>query len=113
MTAAKSYVNCSNSPLNSRIRRAGTFCAMAVLGLAILAGCNRDEALDAFRSGASDQLQAGVSAILNGVVNGAFAAFDLKNGDSGSANTSGATAGTSTTSTTTDSTTNDASGSTP
>ena len=67
--------------------------------------CNRDEALDAFRSGASDQLQAGVQAFSTGIINGAFAAFDLKNGDSGSANTSGATAETTTTTDTTGSTT--------
>lgn len=68
-------------------------------------GCNRDEALDAFRSGASDQLQAGVQALSTGIINGAFAAFDLKNGDSGSANTSGATADTTTTTDTTGSST--------
>lgn len=71
-------------------------------GLALAtSGCNRDEALDAFRSGASDQLQAGIQAISTGVINGAFAAFDLKSGDSGSANTSGADAVTTTDSTNT------------
>lgn len=70
---------------------------VALLALAALplgaAGCNEDEAWDAFRSGASDQLQAGVESIVLGAVNGAFSAWDLRSGDAGSANTSGATAG--------------------
>lgn len=76
-------------------RRNRAWCAGSALAgflLAGLAGCNSDEAWAAFKSGASDQLQAGLNAILDGVVNGAFSAFDLSNGDSGSANTSGATA---------------------
>lgn len=78
----------------------------SLIGAIFLAtGCNRDEALDAFRSGASDQLQAGVQALSTGIINGAFAAFDLKNGDSGSANTSGATADTTTSTDTTESST--------
>lgn len=70
-----------------------TWIAAAAASLALLsAGCNQDEAWNAFRSGASDSLQAGAQAIMTGVINGAFSAFDLKNGDEGSANTSGATA---------------------
>ncbi len=74
------------------LRRRVALLAVAVLPLGA-AGCNEDEAWDAFRSGASDQLQAGVESIVLGVVNGAFSAWDLQNGDAGSANTSGASAG--------------------
>lgn len=82
--------SCDAVPSISR-RRIAALAILAAMPFA-LAGCNEDEAWDAFRAGASDQLQAGVETILLGTVNGAFAAWDLRSGDAGSANTSGATA---------------------
>lgn len=73
-------------------RSTGAIAALSGL-LVSMAGCNRDEAVRAFRSGSSDQLQAGIESIALGVINGAFSAFDTGSGDSGDANTSGATAG--------------------
>ena len=70
----------------------GAIAALATL-VAALAGCNRDEAVRAFRSGSSDQLQAGAEAIALGVINGVFSAFDVGTGDSADANTSGASTG--------------------
>lgn len=80
----------------------------ALVGLALVAlpGCNEDEAWTAFRGAASSSLQSGVNAILQGIVDGAFAVFDLGADDSG-----GSTEG-STTPTTTDTTTSGSSGDT-
>ncbi|MEP0846689.1 MAG: hypothetical protein HRF50_07680 [Phycisphaerae bacterium] len=80
--------------------------ALAALACVALPGCNEDEAWTAFRGAASSSLQSGVSALLQGIVDGAFAVFDLGADDS-----SGTTDG-GTTPTTTDTTTSGSSGDT-
>lgn len=55
---------------------------MASAGLS--AGCNEDEALRAFRDAASGSLQDGLTSIAGGVIDGAFAVFELGSDESGS-----------------------------
>ena len=55
-----------------------------LIGAALVAGCNEDEALRAFRDAAADGLQAGSSSIATGLIDGAFAIFRLgPNGNGG------------------------------
>lgn len=58
------------------VRRPGAVLALAALG-GLMTGCNSDEAMRAFRNAASSSLQTGVTAILTGLVDGAFAVFEL------------------------------------
>lgn len=57
-------------------RRGATTAALGALLLG-LAGCNGDEAWSAFRSASTSGLRAGASAIAQGVIDGAFAIFEL------------------------------------
>lgn len=64
-------------------RSAGRRCAgcARIAGLAGLlaaaAGCNGDEAWNAFRNAASSSLQSGFRSVATGVVDGLFAVFEL------------------------------------
>ncbi|MBI5863135.1 MAG: hypothetical protein HZB38_01215 [Planctomycetes bacterium] len=73
--------NALNSSHLSAVRRRNPGAWSAALATAALlfgaAGCNTDEAMRAFRSSASTQLEAGVQSIASGVISGAFAAFEL------------------------------------
>ena len=57
-----------------------TWCAiMALCAVVLLAGtgCDEEAALRAFRDSASGSLQTGLQSIMNGVIEGMFAVFDL------------------------------------
>jgi hypothetical protein len=56
-------------------RRSGA--ALALAALLSATGCNTDEAARAFRDAAADGLQTGLSAMLDGLVDGAAAVFRL------------------------------------
>jgi hypothetical protein len=49
----------------------------AAFGIPFLFGCDEDAARSAFRGAASDGIETGVRAIVGGVIDGAFAAFDI------------------------------------
>jgi len=51
--------------------------ALALSAGALLLGCNEDEAQRAFRQAAASSLQSGVTAIATGLIDGAFAVFEL------------------------------------
>lgn len=77
---------------NQRIgagRRSGAAGAIIALlaGLVPLAGCNTEEALLAFRDASATNLKAGVSALFNGLIDGAFAVFELNSDSSGGSST--------------------------
>ncbi len=74
------------------IRRTGPLAALALALCGACAGCNGDEALRAFRDAATSSLQSGFKLISSGIIDGAFAVFQLgAQGSSGSA--SGGAAG--------------------
>lgn len=68
-----------------RGRAVGATVALA-LGLGLLSGCDTEEAMLAFRDAAATNLKSGVSALFNGLIDGAFAVFEL-NSDSPSTTT--------------------------
>ncbi|HMQ15177.1 MAG TPA: hypothetical protein PKC49_04310 [Phycisphaerae bacterium] len=51
--------------------------AALVAAAALCGGCNEDEALRAFRDAAASSLQSGLTSIASGVIDGAFAVFEL------------------------------------
>ncbi len=51
--------------------------SLALAAPLLLVGCNTDEAQRAFRSAASQNLEAGVNALLDGIVAGSFAVLEL------------------------------------
>lgn len=53
----------------------------AAIAVLCIAGCNDDEAQKAFRGAANGALQAGALSVATGVIDGAFAVFDLGAGD--------------------------------
>ena len=55
----------------------GAFLALAALSLLMGTGCDRDEALTVFRDAAGTNLESGVQSIMDGVIEGLFAAFDI------------------------------------
>jgi hypothetical protein len=59
--------------------------ALAALALLVGTGCDEDAAARAFRDAASTNLQAGVNSIMDGVVDGLFAAFELTTEEDGAA----------------------------
>ncbi len=70
-----------------------TAAALALLGLLTLGpvGCNEDEAWNAFRSASRSSLESGLNNIMDGVVSGLFAIYDLgadNTDSSGSSSTS-------------------------
>jgi hypothetical protein len=72
--------------------RRATLTALA-LTLSLVCGCNDDEALRAFRDAAASSLQAGVDSIAGGIIDGAFAVFELGADETGGSDTSGDTEG--------------------
>ncbi len=84
----------------ARKRRWGrTLCRMsaaAALGAIILigvAGCDEDEAWDAFREASRSSLESGVNSLMDGVVSGLFAIYDLGTDDSSSSSSSSSSSG--------------------
>jgi hypothetical protein len=65
----------------------------ALTGLAVLnaGGCNQDEARQAFREASRTELEAGANAILDGLLSGAFAVYDLGDGNGGGDTSGGST----------------------
>lgn len=59
------------------LRTFGLTKAALVLGAALLAGCNDEEAQKAFRGAADSALQSGALSIASGLINGSFAVFGL------------------------------------
>lgn len=78
----------SDASEQRRIRRRGRLAAVVFAAGAFCTGCNEDEALRAFRDAATSGLQSGFKLISSGIIDGAFAIFQLgAEGASGSAST--------------------------
>ena len=76
---------------NSR-RNLGACCAFVALAAGLLCmgtGCNEDEAWDAFRSAATSNVETGVNSLMDGVLDGIFAAANLGVDSSSDSTTSG------------------------
>jgi hypothetical protein len=61
-------------------RRIRVWCATAALVLATLVlgtGCDEEEAMRTFRDAASTSLQTGMKSMMDGVIDGMFAVFEL------------------------------------
>jgi len=92
-----------------KAHRGRTICrlgAVAALGAAILigtAGCNEEDAWATFRSASRSNLESGVNSLLDGVVSGLFAIYDMGTDNSSSSSSgssaSGGTSGSSSTGT--------------
>ena len=81
----------ATTPIFQRTYR--LWCAtMALAAVTLLAGtgCDEEAAARAFRDAASTNLQAGVNSLMDGVVDGLFAAFEI-----GTEQSDGSTSGTS------------------
>lgn len=75
-------------------RNGGVCCAILALSAGLLAtgtACNDDEALAAFREAASSNLQTGVNSLMDGVVDGLFAAMNLGTDQSSTSGSSSST----------------------
>jgi hypothetical protein len=71
-----------------------TWCAILALLVATLAfgtGCDEEAAGRAFRDAASGSFQSGLQSIVNGVIDGMFAAFELGADDTSSSSSSSTT----------------------
>ncbi|MFO0839868.1 MAG: hypothetical protein U1D55_15255 [Phycisphaerae bacterium] len=75
----------SSAKIARKIGTAGAIVALAAIVAS--AGCNDDEAQRAFRQAASSQLKTGLTSVVDGIVSGAFAVFDLGASDSSSGST--------------------------
>jgi hypothetical protein len=76
----------SNGRNRHGIRRTGPLAALTLALCGACVGCNGDEALRAFRDAATSSLQSGFKLISSGIIDGAFAVFQLgAQGSSGSA----------------------------
>lgn len=77
---------------NNRRRNLGACCAFLALAAGLLltgTACNEDEAWDAFRGAATGNLETGVNSLMDGVLDGIFAAANLGIDDSSASSTSG------------------------
>lgn len=88
-----------NKPTATRFlsRSKCTWCAIvALLAVTLVSGtgCDEEEAGRAFRDAASSSLETGVKSILDGVIEGMFAVFEL--GDDGSDSSSSSSSSSST-----------------
>jgi hypothetical protein len=70
--------------------------ALAATGLVANVGCDEEEAGRAFRDAATSNLQSGLKSMLDGIVDGMFAVFDLgtdQSSTSGGSSSEGGSAG--------------------
>lgn len=58
-------------------RRAQVGGLLGLVALAAAAGCNTDEAMRAFRDASLTNLQAGLTSVATGVIDGLFAVYEL------------------------------------
>lgn len=77
----------SNTTFQRNWLQYGAVLALSGVLLFGAVGCDEEAAAQAFRSTASSSLQSGVNSIMDGIVDGLFAAFELTEADSADADT--------------------------